>query len=107
MPDATAPVGIDLAATQRRTVRVLAAGQVLTGVAFGASIPNQGAMTNPGNPASSMVGTSGSEASRFELVTASARSAPALTCGRMEGVLSKKRSICPPRRSVIAGAEPL
>ncbi|KTS05664.1 MFS transporter [Microbacterium testaceum] len=38
MPDATAPVGIDLAATQRRTVRVLAAGQVLTGVAFGATL---------------------------------------------------------------------
>ncbi|KTS11564.1 MFS transporter [Microbacterium testaceum] len=38
MPDATAPVGIDLAATQGRTVRVLAAGQVLTGVAFGATL---------------------------------------------------------------------
>ncbi|MDF2044931.1 MFS transporter [Microbacterium sp. Kw_RZR3] len=38
MPDSTAPVGIDLAATQRRTVRVLAAGQVLTGVAFGATL---------------------------------------------------------------------
>lgn len=38
MPDTTAPAGIDLVATQRRTVRVLAAGQVLTGVAFGATL---------------------------------------------------------------------
>lgn len=38
MPDTAAPAGIDLAATQRRTVRVLAAGQVLTGVAFGATL---------------------------------------------------------------------
>ncbi len=38
MPDRAAPAGIDLVATQRRTVRVLAAGQVLTGVAFGATL---------------------------------------------------------------------
>ncbi|MFF7683414.1 MFS transporter [Microbacterium sp. NPDC007973] len=38
MPDTAAPAGVDLVATQRRTVRVLAAGQVLTGVAFGATL---------------------------------------------------------------------
>ncbi|WP_295787434.1 MFS transporter [uncultured Microbacterium sp.] len=38
MPDLAAPAGADLVATQRRTVRVLAAGQVLTGVAFGATL---------------------------------------------------------------------
>ncbi len=38
MPDLVAPAGVDLVATQRRTVRVLAAGQVLTGVAFGATL---------------------------------------------------------------------
>lgn len=38
MPETAAPAGIDLAAAQRRTVRVLAAGQVLTGVAFGATL---------------------------------------------------------------------
>jgi MFS family permease len=38
MPDSAAPAAVDLAATQRRTVRVLAAGQVLTGVAFGATL---------------------------------------------------------------------
>jgi len=38
MPDTAASVSIDLVAAQRRTVRVLAAGQVLTGVAFGATL---------------------------------------------------------------------
>lgn len=38
MPDTAAPAGVDLVATQRRMVRVLAAGQVLTGVAFGATL---------------------------------------------------------------------
>ncbi|MCW2164791.1 hypothetical protein B0I12_001926 [Microbacterium hydrothermale] len=38
MPEVAAPAGVDLVATQRRTVRVLAAGQVLTGVAFGATL---------------------------------------------------------------------
>jgi len=43
MPDSRVAAGAvlterDLAATQRRTVRVLAAGQVLTGVAFGATL---------------------------------------------------------------------
>ncbi|MDU0368298.1 MFS transporter [Microbacterium sp. KSW4-17] len=38
MPDTAAPAGVDLVATQRCTVRVLAAGQVLTGVAFGATL---------------------------------------------------------------------
>lgn len=39
MPEyAAAAAAIDVAAAQRRTVRVLAAGQVLTGVAFGATL---------------------------------------------------------------------
>lgn len=38
MPEGAAPARIDLVAAQRRTVRVLAAGQVLTGVAFGATL---------------------------------------------------------------------
>jgi len=38
MPDIAASASIDLVAAQRRTVRVLAAGQVLTGVAFGATL---------------------------------------------------------------------
>lgn len=39
MPDTpAAPGGVDLVTTQRRTVRVLAAGQVLSGVAFGSTL---------------------------------------------------------------------
>ncbi|MGN7967901.1 MFS transporter [Microbacterium sp. 22296] len=37
MPDITAPAAVDVVAAQRRTVRVLAAGQVLSGVAFGST----------------------------------------------------------------------
>lgn len=38
MPDVAAPAAVDLLAAQRRTVRVLAAGQVLSGVAFGSTL---------------------------------------------------------------------
>jgi MFS family permease len=38
MPDVAAPAAVDLVAAQRRTVRVLAAGQVLSGVAFGSTL---------------------------------------------------------------------
>ncbi|WP_314456462.1 MFS transporter [uncultured Microbacterium sp.] len=38
MPDIAASAAVDLVAAQRRTVRVLAAGQVLSGVAFGSTL---------------------------------------------------------------------
>ena len=38
MPDPTTSAAVDVALVQRRTVRVLAAGQVLTGVAFGSTL---------------------------------------------------------------------
>lgn len=38
MPDIAAPAAVDVVAAQRRTVRVLAAGQVLSGVAFGSTL---------------------------------------------------------------------
>ncbi|MDI9890142.1 MFS transporter [Microbacterium sp. IEGM 1404] len=38
MPDPTTSAAVDVALMQRRTVRVLAAGQVLTGVAFGSTL---------------------------------------------------------------------
>lgn len=38
MPEAAAPVGVEVVDVQRRTVRVLAAGQVLSGVAFGSTL---------------------------------------------------------------------
>jgi hypothetical protein len=47
------------------------------GVLAGASTPNQEDASNPANPASSKVGTSGSEFSRLGLATANARTVPA------------------------------
>ncbi|MFM9653833.1 MFS transporter, partial [Streptomyces galilaeus] len=38
MPDIEAGAAVDVALVQRRTVRVLAAGQVLAGVAFGSTL---------------------------------------------------------------------
>lgn len=38
MPEVVAPGAVDVVAAQRRTVRTLAAGQVLSGVAFGATL---------------------------------------------------------------------
>ena len=58
-------------------------------------------------PASATVGTSGSSGSRLAPVTASARSFPALMCGKAEGMLSNIIITWPPSRSVIAGALPL
>ena len=44
---------------------------------------------------------------RFAVVTASARSLPACTCGIAVAVLLKKTSVCPPMVSVSAGPVPL
>src|SRR6266404_1734026 len=76
------------------------------GVFCCAITPNHGAITKSRKPASCIVGTSGRRGERCAPVIASARNGPAFMCGRMEGVLSKNMSICPPRRSMIAGAEP-
>ena len=58
-------------------------------------------------PDSSIVGTSGSSGERFALVIASARSLPALMCGRPVLMFMKVASTWPPSRSDIAGAPPL
>ena len=47
-----------------------------------------------------MVGTSGSAGILFAVVTASARSFPAWTCGMAVAVLLKKTSVWPPIVSV-------
>ena len=49
------------------------------GVAAGANSPFQEPISNPGNPASAVVGTSGSAIARRGLATASAFSRPLLT----------------------------
>src|SRR6185437_12819383 len=77
------------------------------GVPAGASTPNHDDASNPGRPDSASVGRSGNAAARAPLVTASARSFPALMNGNDDGRLSNINCTCPPIRSVSAGALPL
>ena len=77
------------------------------GVAAGASTPNQVPMSKPFRPASSSVGTSGSADERLAVVTASARSLPALMCGSTGVIVSKDIVTWPPSRSVASGPLPL
>src|SRR5215472_16345449 len=53
-----------------------------------------------------MTGTSGSTSARVAVVTASARSLPALMCGVDDGVTSNITCAWPARRSVSAGVVP-
>src|SRR5215212_1790655 len=54
-----------------------------------------------------MLGTSGRNGGREAVVTASARTVPAASCPTDSGPLLKDIGICPPRRSLMAGAPPL
>ena len=77
-------------------------------VPAGASSPNHEVASNPLRPAaSSIVGTSGSAAERWRLVTASALSRPPLMCGMAEGRLSNITSMSPAIRLSSAGLEPV
>ena len=58
------------------------------GVAAGASKPNQVPTSKPGKAVSDKDGTSGMADERLAVVTAKARSLPALTCGRPEVTVS-------------------
>ena len=60
-----------------------------------------------GTPASLAVGTCGNAAVRFAPVTAKARSAPPLICGRTGLNTSTATSICPPRNAVITAGVPV
>ncbi|MCY1202392.1 hypothetical protein D9M72_138780 [compost metagenome] len=77
------------------------------GVPLGAHRPYQVLMSKPGKPDSAMVGTSGNSATRCATVTATARSLPDLMNGVADGIESNMNWICPPTRSVSAGALPL
>ena len=55
---------------------------IVGGVWAGATIPAHESMSKPVTPASSSVGSSGNNGLRCRRVTASARNAPDLTCGR-------------------------
>ena len=54
-----------------------------------------------------MVGTSGSTAARFSVVTASALTRPARMCGMIGGMVLKLVMTCPATRSIAIGPPPL
>lgn len=89
------------------TISAFRRATVSGGVPAGASTPNQVPMSKPFKPASSSVGTSGSAPERLPVVTASARSLPALMCGSTGVTVSKLIRICPPSRSDDSGPLPL
>ena len=80
---------------------------ILLDVPAGTKTPCQFSILNPGNPDSEIVGTFGKRGDLFRVVTAIALSRPELICGKAGGTPAKKRSTCPPSKSVMAGAPPL
>src|SRR6218665_456646 len=77
------------------------------GVPAGASRPFRAIAPEPGRPDSATVGSSGAAPERLALVTASALSLPAFTCGMAERMVSNISCAWPPITSVSAGALPL
>src|SRR5215475_1281908 len=84
-PIGSSPCAISLSRTPGSftalTVSALNRSTIAFGVPAGAPIAAQVRHSNPGTPASVIVGTSGSSGERLGLGTASARSLPALMCG--------------------------
>ena len=76
------------------------------GVCAGATSPTQETASNPGKPCSAMVGRPGSAAGRLAPALPSARTLPALICGRLAGNRSKNICTCPAMRSFMAGPAP-
>src|SRR5882762_1235357 len=74
---------------------------------FGPSTPEYSTMSKSGSPASIMVGTSGAAATRFGVVTASARSLPALAFDTAGGMVENTNVTSPPRIACVAGLLPL
>lgn len=62
--------------------------------------------SKPERPSSATVGTSGSDGRRVAVVTASARSLPAFTCGDALTTLSIMIGTCPAMTSISAGPLP-
>ncbi|CFW13724.1 Uncharacterised protein [Bordetella pertussis] len=108
---ATAPsFSYDCRTSGLSSALTMAAFSVFTtsgGVPAGAIRPNHDDTSKFSKPDSFMVGRSGALAERSVVVTASARSLPACTCGHDDGMLSNMNCTWPPIRSVTAGALPL
>ena len=64
------------------TVSLYSLSTILRGVFAGRNIPNQNGYSALVNPASEVVGTSGSAAERLKPFTTSAVSVPSFTCGK-------------------------
>src|SRR6516165_9457661 len=76
------------------------------GVPAGAQTHCGASCTWPGTPASSIVGTSGRIATRFVLVTASARSRPSLICADADGSVANATGVWPPTTDCTIGPPP-
>ena len=63
------------------------------GVPAGATRPHHEPTSYPGSPASATVGTSGKMRDRRALATASARNAPAFTCGTAGVIVMQVKEI--------------
>ncbi|MNS53027.1 hypothetical protein D3C72_857700 [compost metagenome] len=77
------------------------------GVLAGATMPNMELTSKSFRPASAAVGTSGNASTRAGVVTANARSLPALMLPCAAGTVSIMLNTWPPIRSVMAGPLPL
>ena len=77
------------------------------GMRAGPSRPVHKLKSKPAIPTSPAPGRSGSTGERRVDATPMPRSFPVRTCGRAEGMLSKKRAVFPASRSTSAGALPL
>ncbi len=77
------------------------------GVPAGAKRPYHVEMSNPGKPASAIVGNSGASFERSAVVTASAFNLPALICAIALARLSNMNCVSPASNACVAGAPPL
>src|SRR5207244_11711175 len=93
VPTGSAPTVASFSLTSgslsERLISALSLAITSVGVPAGAKKANQLLMSNPGTPASSIVGTSGVAAERRVVVTASARSLPERTWGIAGGIPEK------------------
>ena len=94
-------------AARARLARPAGATMPAGGVPAGAKNPYQVEMSNPGSPASAIVGSSGTKPERWAVVTASAFNLPALTCDIPE--VAEPNIICTwlASRPMAAGPVPL
>ena len=83
-------------------ISALSLSTMAFGTPAGTTTPLHVVTSNPGTPASEIVGSSGIAGERLRLVTPSARTRPAFTCGVIDARLSKTRCTRPAITSVIA-----